>query len=139
MKSRAGLAEEAEAVSPVVSIVLFLAITVVLAAVVILIFNSGNTPSVPSQNVSFLRKAQTLEVIGAPAAPKMDWFTDVAVTGSCADHVLLQPVNDASPSVYPIAPGIPVSAGDALSNCAIGESLVLSLKTTTTVFYSVTF
>lgn len=129
-----------EAVSPIMGVLLMVSVTVVLGTVVFLVAtNQGKTDSTAPGSVTFARTNNVLQVVNAPALPKMDWYNDVKATGTCAAHLKITPVSTGMTVDFPTAVGTPVSAGDKLSGCAQGEQLALALTRSSTVFYSVTF
>lgn len=126
------------AVSPVLGTVLAIAIAIALAGAVffmVRILTGKSQQATPA--VAFSKEGATLKVVAAPAPP-LDWFSDLRVSGSCAAHVQLAP-NGGAAAAYPTAAGTKVESGDVLSNCAVGETLVVVHVATNRILYQGTF
>ncbi len=107
-----------QALSPVVGVILLVAITVVLSASVFYAagkISEDRAKSAPPLGMSTDETAGEARVIHAD--PDLDWFDDMVVAGSCTPLL--------NGGAFPVASGTPVKAGDILS-CDAGESLTLS-------------
>src|SRR5688572_21895357 len=107
-----------EAVSPVIGVILLVAITVVLSATVFFLVSrmrGDNAEAAPHLMMSADEGDAEAQVVRAGAG--LDWFEDMRVGGSCVPLL--------NGAAFPTAAGTPVRAGDVLS-CAPGEDLSIS-------------
>jgi hypothetical protein len=68
----------------------------------------------------------------------MDWKEDVRVSGTCSTHIHLTPSGGTADDL-PSSPGVLVSPGDVLGNCAPGETLILSFIETEAIMFQHTY
>lgn len=124
--------ESDEAVSPVVAVVLMVAIMVVLAGIVLILVNGFNkTDATPPSNVSASQDkgAQTLSIVSADL--RADWRNILVSFGSPASTCTFS-LNGGPPSAAVTVPttvipsGQPLKAGDVLkvAGCAPGISVL---------------
>lgn len=118
-----------EAVSPVIGVILMVAITVVLAAVVfVLVSNLGEgSEAAPDMGFTADDTAATATVVRAPPLSEgLLWGTHIVIAGDCA------------PANAGVQDGQAVDAGDVI-DCASGDSLTVTHVQTNTLLYSHTF
>lgn len=107
-----------DAVSPVIGVILMVAITVVLAAVVFVLMNRLNDDNAETApELAMQRSPNGREVIVVRAEPGLEWSEDLLVSGTCTPTL--------NGAAFPAGPGTPVQAGDRLA-CASGEELRIS-------------
>ena len=125
-----------EAVSPVIGVILMVAITVVLAAVVFVLVSNLGKGSEKAPNLSFNKdsSARTLTVVQAD--PGVHW-NDFTVGGSCASTVRL--ASNGNSGLYSAVSTNTVAGGDVLSACTAGQTLSLTHTATNSLVYSTTF
>ena len=107
-----------EAVSPVIGVILLVAVTVVLSATVFVLaagMNDDKAEPAPQLLMAADESADEAQVLRADRG--LDWFEDLRVAGSCTPLL--------NGAAFPAAAGTPVQAGDVLS-CAPGEDLSIS-------------
>ena len=104
------------AVSPVVGVVLMVAITAALSAMVSYVLADLEEQTEAPAHVTLWTVPASPEARVMQADLGLDWATDVVVSGSCT------PLLNGGP--FPTEAGTPVSAGDVLT-CAAGEDLVV--------------
>lgn len=131
---RRGRALDDEAVSPVIGVILMVAITVVLAAVVFVLVGGFSEKAEKAPHITFKvdENARTLTVVRAD--PGADWKLHFLVGGTCADHVQLNGVDWTA-----VPDGTAVAAGDKLGNCASGETLTVASRGPNQLLASATF
>ncbi len=134
MKANQNFRTEEEAVSPVIGVILMVAITVVLAAVVfVLVSDLGDTKDVPP-TVTFDKSGGVLRVIGADA--DADWNDIQMVVGGHSSCTATASAGGATatPATSPAArvsatADTPVSAGDKITLTAdVGQACTLTLS-----------
>jgi flagellin-like protein len=131
-------------VSPVIGVILAVAITVTLGAIVYLV-STNLTSSSQQQHVAprigFTRVASGLQVATSPTNPPVDWTVDLRPGGTCYSNANLKLTPLGSPQVAwaSIPAGTKVSPGDVLGGCQQGETLTLSHVETNTVVYTYQF
>lgn len=124
-----------EAVSPVIGVILMVAITVVLAAVVfVLVSNLGEgAEDAPEMGFSKDNDDGSVTVVRAPSGgDALDWVDDIALGGTCTATL--------NGAAFPTATGAnPVAAGDVLGGCAAGETLTVTHTGSNTLLYETDF
>jgi archaeal type IV pilus assembly protein PilA len=121
------------AVSPVIGVILLVAITVVLSAtvfVMVMAFKDDSARPAPTLTMSKDQAESEAQVVRAGGG--LDWFEDMRVSGSCTPLL--------NGAAFPTAPGRPVRGGDVLT-CAPGEDLQISSSPAlgNTLLYQATF
>lgn len=104
------------AVSPVIGVILLVAITVVTAAVVFVLSSQFSEKTEGAPNISFDPDEDSGTVTVIRADVDVDWFRDLEVGGTCSPDL-------SGMSGMPTAEGRLVRAGDVLSGCQPGETL----------------
>jgi flagellin-like protein len=138
MKANQAFKANDEAVSPVIGVILMVAITVVLAAVVFVLVSNLSKSSNSAPTVSFTADdtAKTLTVVSAPV-PSIGWdSTSVTVGGTCAAHARL---NSATVTFVSSPQTNKITGGDVISGCLQGETFTLTHVATNTLLYSHSF
>jgi flagellin-like protein len=140
-KANQAFKQNDEAVSPVIGVILMVAITVVLAAVVFVLVSNLGKGSEKAPNLSFNKdsSARTLTVVQSD--PGVNW-DDFTLGGSCFTTA-------ATPLSFTLANGQAgtfaqistwtIAGGDVLSNCQPNETLTLTHTATNSLVYSTTF
>ena len=141
MKANQAFRNADEAVSPVIGVILMVAITVVLAAVVfVLVSNlSGSKDATPQ--ITFTKTgsgATTVLTVASAPSPALDWFL-FAYTISDTDCV---PTPAIPATAGTAAPGGTVNAGDQITfvgaDCIVGVKFSLSHTATNGLVYTTT-
>jgi flagellin-like protein len=122
MKANQNFRRDDEAVSPVIGVILMVAITVVLAAVVFVMVNNLGDQAEPAPPMSFSRDVSNSEVMLVRGPTGLDW-SHITVTG-CTDWV--QP-----------ASGL-VSAGTKIGPCEAGDTVTIIHNASNTLLYQTT-
>ena len=134
-------AKNEEAVSPVIGVILMVAITVVLAAVVFVLVSNLSKSSNSAPSVSFTADdtARTLTVVSAPSSPTIKWNpSDVTVGGTCASSAVLTHGSSTASAQTSSASWV-ITGGDQISGCTSGQSISFTHVATNTLLYSHTF
>jgi flagellin-like protein len=121
-----------EAVSPVIGVILMVAITVVLAATVFLLVNTFNEEREAPPTLPVMQKTGD-RVTVVRAEPDLDWVEHFRVGGTCAPTLTL---NGAS---WPEEAGTPLRPGDVLRGCTSGQTLTIVHIPSDILVYSTTF
>ncbi len=135
MKANQKFRSEEDAVSPVIGVILMVAITVVLAAVIFVLVNDlgGADEDAPSLSFSKDNDACTLTVVKAPTGPTSTWgdFKIVNTTAAAAAH----PTDgvDAGDTL-----NFDTDAGTAGGQCS-GVKVTITHTGTNTLVYETTF
>lgn len=138
MKANQAFRNEEEAVSPVIGVILMVAITVVLAAVVFVLVQNLSKGAEKAPDMSFTKdnSAGTVAVVKAPpttAADALNWFEDITVGGDCAAAKTL------NGGAWPTDNTVPVSAGDIIGGCVAGDTLTITHNGSGTLVYQTSF
>jgi flagellin-like protein len=124
------LADDA-AVSPVIGVILMVAITVVLAATVFVLVNGFGEEREATPALPVMQKTSD-RVTVVRAEPDLDWVVDFSVGGSCTPLLNGQP--------WPTGPDpAPLRPGDVLTGCTVGETLTVVHIRSGILVYSTTF
>jgi flagellin-like protein len=131
MKANQAFKANDEAVSPVIGVILMVAITVVLAAVVFVLVSNLSKTSNSAPQVSFSADdtARTLTVVSAPA-PAINW-SDVSIGGTCTGYKLNGGTAGTTTGT--------IKGGDVISACTTGQSISFTHTATNTLLYTHTF
>ncbi len=133
-KANQAFKQNDEAVSPVIGVILMVAITVVLAAVVFVLVSNLGKGSEKAPNVSFNKdsSARTLTVVQAD--PGVNW-DDFTVSGTC--------ITGTAPTInglsYATNSADTVSGGDVIGGCTAGSTLSFTHTATNSLVYTTTF
>jgi archaeal type IV pilus assembly protein PilA len=124
MKANRKFVKADEAVSPVIGVILMVAITVVLAAVVFVLVSDLGDQGDNAPGISFQKSTndKTLTVVKVSNGP-VNW-EDLTITGTC--------------TTKPTSTGA-VGAGDSLSGCEVGTSVKIVHTPTDTLIYNQVF
>lgn len=135
MKANQAFRNEEEAVSPVIGVILMVAITVVLAAVVFVLVQNLSKGGEKAPDMGFTKdnNARTISVVKAPVGnDAIVYVTGLNWGGDCA----VDNLNGANPAAAPTSANT-VTAGDILHvTCAAGETITLTHVATGTLVYS---
>ena len=144
MKANQTFRENDEAVSPVIGVILMVAITVVLAAVVFVLVTklSGNqTSNTPSISFDVSDTARTAKVINT-GGQQLKWgdATNPGIIAACSVDTALPNISTKDISGTAVTPGTTlVSAGDIIAGCDAASTLTVRDTVSNTLVYSHTF
>jgi archaeal type IV pilus assembly protein PilA len=129
-KANQAFKQNDEAVSPVIGVILMVAITVVLAAVVFVLVSNLGKGSEKAPNVSFNKdsSARTLTVVQADPGVTWDDFT---ASGTCSPTI--------NGGAYAASSTDTVSGGDVIGGCTAGQTFSLTHIATNSLVYTTTF
>lgn len=122
MKANQNFRRDDEAVSPVIGVILMVAITVVLAAVVFILVNDlgSSEEDAPDMGFSKDNDAGTITIVKAPSGSNiLDW-SDLSVGGTAA---CTEPASTDT-----------VDAGDQLTGCGTGTVTVTHIASNTLLY-----
>jgi flagellin-like protein len=131
-KANQAFKQNDEAVSPVIGVILMVAITVVLAAVVFVLVSNLGKGSEKAPNVSFNKDSSAGHLTVVQADPGHTW-AEFAFGGSCTT------ASTGSKDWTAPSSGDAVSAGTILGDCDPGETLSITHTATNSLVYSTTF
>jgi flagellin-like protein len=138
-KANQAFKQNDEAVSPVIGVILMVAITVVLAAVVFVLVSNLGKGSEKAPNVSFNKdsSARTLTVVQADSGIQWGDFT---VGGTCSDTLVVTLPSGTTGTFGAAAiTSADVTGGTLFSGCAASDTLTLSHIATNSLVYTTTF
>lgn len=130
----ASIAVDEEAVSPVLGVILMVAITVVLAATVFFVVSGVGEKTESAPQVGFIKDSsdRTITVLRV-SPPGTEWLRELHIAGTCAATATLNGV------AWPPASGTPVLAGDVLGGCASGDTLQVIATKPNQLLFETTF
>lgn len=140
MKANQSFKQNDEAVSPVIGVILMVAITVVLAAVVfVLVGNLTEDSGDSAPTIQMTKTTDGFRVDGAPSTNPPTWHN--ATGAADAGQIYFSGTCTASGVVSGVTDGATVSVGDAVTGCTSGETLTVVYKgeTTSSTLRSFTF
>lgn len=141
MKANQTFKEADEAVSPVIGVILMVAITVVLAAVVFVLVNDLGSSDEAAPTMGFNKSGGNVTVVKAPTGTEAITYADLAFGGTCDltyfDGALIgggETVENNN-----TVQGTTVAGGQSFGGCTGGETLTISHVATGTLLQQYSF
>lgn len=118
-----------EAVSPVIGVIMMVAITVIVFGAAAVWLDSISDPPERAPNISFTKRADGAILEKAPLG--LDWVRDFTRLGTCTPLL--------NGAAWPTTEGTPLTAADRISGCNPGEDFILSHTSSGNLVFKATF